>query len=534
MRKFLEKNKKRIIVLLAILILIVVAVLIYNYAKKNKINVVTTVNYSVKYDDTWEVDKQEDMEINLIHKKSKSSLNFKLSELQEEKQYSTIEEIFDSLIYNIQEQNPDYKLIYKEPAKITKQNIDGYKMLFETNDRQAMISTYRYEDKLVIITYEATYEYFDILIDNANSIINNFNLNEENFNLETGINIETQEIKYSEQHEVSDLLKDTKQEEIAENNYLVKYSIPSNFKLTEYNTQLGHYEFQGVEDLGTISLNTSILPRSIFECLDKDESKNIFLNYNLDSYENVEEQLNKYEDENLAYIYRNKYTSNGIDTENIELIFELDKNHIFVAAISAMDLGIPKELVNMIKINESKNIASNIDIVKENGYLIGKLKKYSDYTYENTQEITLKLPENYEEVDKLNNLYAERNYTVEYNDELGIGKYDVAYRLTTISDINSEIEQLNEEINTGLGKFENCKQLQDITVNDKNFKVYERGRTQLSNSTDSSGNRYKYYTNEKILFYELPNNNYLIIIIGGNENQVTEEQIELLTNFDVN
>lgn len=57
----------------------------------------------------------------------------------------------------------------------------------------------------------------------------------------------------------------------------------------------------------------------------------------------------------------------------------------------------------------------------------------------------------------------------------------------------------------------------------------------LSNVRDKDGNKYKYYTFEKVLFYKLENDNYLIITIKSNDNKkITDEQISQLTNFDIN
>lgn len=52
---------------------------------------------------------------------------------------------------------------------------------------------------------------------------------------------------------------------------------------------------------------------------------------------------------------------------------------------------------------------------------------------------------------------------------------------------------------------------------------------------DKDGNKYKYSIQEKVLFYELENNSYLIIRIKANDNKtITNEQINQLTNFDIN
>ena len=136
MKKFLIKNKK--ITLTIFIILIIVLILIFEIMnKRNIMSELNMNNYILQYDNTWKLTKKEELEVNLLHKKSESELNIKIKELQDEAQYNTIDELFDSILYNIQEQNSNYKLIYKEKSKITKQNIDGYKVLFEFDDGQA-------------------------------------------------------------------------------------------------------------------------------------------------------------------------------------------------------------------------------------------------------------------------------------------------------------------------------------------------------------------------------------------------------------
>lgn len=105
--------------------------------------------------------------------------------------------------------------------------------------------------------------------------------------------------------------------------------------------------------------------------------------------------------------------------------------------------------------------------------------------------------------------------------------------MTSLS-IDSELKILEDHINKNLGEFKNFSQSKDITSNDKKFIAYDRGYTQLSDMDDSSGNTYKYYTNEKVLFYDLQNDKYLVIIIKANENEIKDELINELTNFVIN
>lgn len=537
MKEFLVKNKKIVLITTIILILIIVGFsifLIYNFiSKKDKMNEVSNSNYSFQYDNTWEIVKKDEWETDLVHKKSKSELKIKINQLEDETQYKTIDEIFDSLLYNIQKQNDNYKLIYKEQANITKNELEGYKILFETNENQVAIYLYKQGNRLVMFTYEATYGYFDILIDSVNNIIYNFKLNETNFDVKTHINIETKEIEYTEQSDVSNLLNSTKDDEIVNSNYLVQYSIPSNFKATSYNSEYGHYSFENLPDYTNIKLNTSILNRNIYEYLDREDTLNIYENYKLGSYNKENGVLDRFSENPLSYIYKNEYLKNNKLNENISIVFELNQNHIFIVDIFSEGIGIPKELVEMIKIKDIKNIASNVRNEKEDGFLIGQLKQYTDYSHEQTQEITLKLPESYQEIDKETNLYEERNYISNYYDEVPVPEYEVEYRMTSLS-IDSELKILEDHINKNLGEFKNFSQSKDITSNDKKFIAYDRGYTQLSDMDDSSGNTYKYYTNEKVLFYDLQNDKYLVIIIKANENEIKDELINELTNFVIN
>ncbi len=210
---------------------------------------------------------------------------------------------------------------------------------------------------------------FDILLDSVNSIIYNFSIKEQVFNVTTSIKLETKEISYTEQEDISNLLNDTRKEEIASSNYLVNYSIPNNFKAIDYDTKYGSYRFENLSMGTDITLNTSILKCNLYEYLDREDSPNIY-DSNLNSYNQAKETLNKFGEEPISYIYKNNYLSNNKITENITLVFELNNNHIFIVEISSNGIGIPEKLVKMIKINKIENIASNIKIEKKDGYLI--------------------------------------------------------------------------------------------------------------------------------------------------------------------
>lgn len=475
MKKFLEKNKKILAIIFIALAIIGSALLIILKNNKTKIKEVNETNYTLQYDNTWKIAKEEETEIELIHKKSNSVLNIKINQIDDEYQYKTLDEIADNLLYNIQKQNKNYKLICREKARITKNNLEAYKLLFESEDKQAVVYVYKQGVKIIAFTFEAMFDYFDILLDSVNSIIYSFNTNEQKFNVATNIELNTTNINYTEQEDIKKLLKDTSEHEIALSNYLVNYSIPSNFKSTKYDTRYGWYKFEDAPTGISYELKSSILQRNIYEYLDRTSSVNVYSNYNLNSYNKSNEELEKCENEYLKYIYKNSYLTNNKVTENIEVIFELNKNHICVLKISSMGAGIPKELVDMIKINKIENIASNVNVQKENGMVTSKLKRFTDYTYSKTEEITLKLPETYQEIDKETNLYEERNFVCNYNQEKEIYDYEVSYETTYSStNLDSRIEVLNKEIEyfKKNGKYKEFSAGEDITANTKKFKVY--------------------------------------------------------------
>ena len=87
MKEFLIKNKKIVLTILITLIIVIVGILIYfiygYFNNKNKIHEISNNNYSFRYDNTWKIDKNNEMETSLIHKKSKSKLEIKISELED-------------------------------------------------------------------------------------------------------------------------------------------------------------------------------------------------------------------------------------------------------------------------------------------------------------------------------------------------------------------------------------------------------------------------------------------------------------------
>ena len=539
----MRKNIKKYIILILIIVLLVAigisAYFIFN-RNKQKINVIDEENYSFEYDNTWKISKKEESEIELIHKKSKSKLSINISELEDELKYKTVEELFDNILFNIQDQNEDYNLIYKEASKITKNNIDGYKILLEGENNQSLVNVYKQGNKVVIIILDSSSENFDILLDSVNNIIYSFNLNEEKYDVLSNIDIKTEDINFTKSDEVVNTLKGTRQEQIGSHYYLVDYSIPDNFKMTSYSTIMGSYELEGLpeeknySDRKEISLVTNIVRQNIFDYIDRNSKINIYEKYFEENSKDSENAMNKFRDEPLSYIYKLSYTDDfSGKNEIVKIVFELTKNRLIEFTFHANNVGVPEELVNMIKIDKVEKVASTAKVEKQDNYLIGRLKELLHYPDSGTEEIVLKVPDNFTEIDNDANQFEDRYYASDYDAEKEIYGYEIEYTRVSF-DIDDELDVHKSDIEKDKGEYKDFTEPVDVSYNNKSFKMVECGSTKKSEGTDENGDRYNYYMNEKFLFYELQNGDFLVIIIKANDKDISNDLIEKLTNFEIN
>lgn len=547
----LYKNYKQAITIgLSIIIVGLIGIILFlTLGNNSSIKEFKNNNYVVKYDNSWKINSKDDNLIILEHKKG-SKLSIEVVNLQEEYKFSNMEDMLDELLYDIETQNKDFKLLYKEKDSITKNKYEGYRMLYENKDSQAMVVVAKKSDKLIMFTYEAKNNYFDILLDSVQNIIYDFDTVEEKFDLTYNLNIETKKINYGKSETVESLLKNTTQQEIATNNYYVKYSIPSNFKATMLNSQIGSFDFEGL-DKGKISITVNLYNRNIYEYLDKSKSLNVYNEYKSyksdEDYSKFTESIDKFDSNFESYIYKcSYYYDKSIEyDENFEinytseledhiiLMYALDRNHILLIKIESSKVAIPKKLIDMIKIDSSNNYSSFSNSTKENGMIKSVLKRQVGYA-DKIEEIIIKLPEKYKEIDKKSNLYENRNYGLDYNDKLEIYNYDVEYSLTSeYLKLENLISNINSSFPRTYGNYKDLTYLGEQNINGKNFIVYDGGYTDISGIMFTSTNRVRYYVNVKVLFYKLENGGYLTIELEGNGNQISDALLNEITNFEI-
>lgn len=535
----LKEYKLAIIIALLIIIIGSIGIVFYLKLNDNKVQEFRNEYYTFNYNSSWKVKDKNERAISLVHDKD-ATLNIEMVSLEDEYRYLPIEDLLDEFLYNIEIQNKDYSLLFKESAYITKNNYEGYKMLYENGESQAMVVICKKTDRLIIFKYESTNNYFDILLDSAQNIIYTFNPIDKQFELSYKLNVDTTDINWNSNDEITSNLKDTENYEIAYKNYLVNFSIPLNFELAELDSTSGYFNYRGLSN-GSITLYADIWNTNIYEYVEKDGS--LYTNYKYikegEDYSNFQENIKQMELENgIGYIYKNSYTYIGYSSnknyEEVVLIYELDTSHIFTIKLVATKVSIPEELVSKIKLNSSKNYASYINNKIENGNLICELKEFTDYERSKIQVVTLKIPEKYKEIDEgYYNIYAHRNFGLNYNEETEIYEYDVEYEV--YSSLDSKLNTINSDYNShkNKGEYKELEYKETLTLNGKTFDIYEGGYTDINGALFFETGRDYYYVSSKILFYKLDTGKVLSIEIKGNGVEISNEVLNELTNFNI-
>ncbi len=158
------KEKWKIILFIIVLILSLLIVILYFNSKKVELKNYQNDYYKIKYDTTWNLKNDK-----LEHKKSKSRIKITYKVLDQSYIDIELKDIINDLLYSIEKQNKDYE-------KIMQKKIDnpyqGYQVLYEDNDVQSLVTIYKKDNVLLFITFNADSEYFDILIDNVETILN--------------------------------------------------------------------------------------------------------------------------------------------------------------------------------------------------------------------------------------------------------------------------------------------------------------------------------------------------------------------------
>lgn len=543
MKKIIDKLKKyKLIIIIALIIVIIGTTLIFTLNGKNMSMYAFDNNYyDFNYDKTWQIKDKSDLSV-LLNNKEKASLNIELINIDDEYKYSDLTDIIDDLLYTINSQNSNYKLISKKEDMVTKLEYSGYKLLYENDESQAMITILKSGDKVVIFNYEALNKYFDILLDSVQNIIYNFALKPEKFELTSNITVNTEEMDYANNISLANKLIDTKDYTMASQNYEVNYSIPSIFKIKDFYSNYGNFEYKDSD--GKIKITTGVYKVNMYDYIDS--SKTIgtiysdcsYMKESPDTYKDLKEKISEFKiGDYSGYIYKISYTYHFVDDRQEEkyiIAVAINKNHIFEVKIEGEGIKIPKKLIEQIKINSVNNYSSYIIRNVENGYFNVEFKQFKDYNYKDYYLINLKLPEKYREMPSYLNVYTKRYFGLNYDHDNEVYQYDIVYDFSSYY-VDAVIKSANSSMNSNskYGAVSEMQEEEPIILNDKKFLVYSGSYYKMGALYNSNESNIVYKVNKKILVYELENSRYLTITIDANDTDINDNILRELTDFSV-
>lgn len=539
LKKFYKKNK--LIINTAAIVFIVGAIILTTFlviANNNKLKEYSTDTYTIKYDKSWKIKNKTQNTIELKHK-SKSKINIEIVTLKEENKYLESEDLIEELLYSIGIENKEYKLLQKQESNITRYNYNGYKILYEKEDNQVLVVLAKKADKVLLFTYEAKNDYFDIVYDSVQSILYNFKIKDKTYEISKSVDIKTEEIKWSENEKLLKKVKKNKDYVIANNNYEIVVSAPSNFKIKTFESTYGTYEFSGL-DKGTINMDVSIYNRNLYQYLEKEESLGtLYYEYSYqrknDSYKKFKEALSTYDSKYKSYVYKVSYEYKLLNKnqkhENVIIVYEINKNHIVVIKLESVDNKIPEKLLDKIKIKKATNYSRYISNEIEDEKQVAVLKRFSDYKKVNYDEIKIKLPTSYEELDYESNIYQDRYYGINYDKKNSIYQYDVNYSLTgnttTPERVISNIWMSTQ------GTYQPLVYEKTITYNENEYDIYTGGYTNTGVGYGQQPSTTSHYVNKKVLIHKLTTGGCLVIEVDGNNAEINEQLLNDLTNIDI-
>ena len=171
MKEFVKEKWK---ILVFVLVLLVITGIIYFVVRKVSFskNEYKGTYYKVVYDDTWK-SKVEDGNLTLKHKKSKGTIDIYYKVLDNSLIDTNLEDIISDILTSLNEQNKGYKLISKV---YNNEKYDSFQVMYETEKDQSMVNIYKQDNILIFIVYNNSVEYFDIVLDSVDSIIDSLEI----------------------------------------------------------------------------------------------------------------------------------------------------------------------------------------------------------------------------------------------------------------------------------------------------------------------------------------------------------------------
>lgn len=540
--RIIETIKKYGLIFLIAIIVIGITIITVQKNKRIGIKVFENNNYTFNYDDNWSVTDENDLVVKLVNG-DKATMNIELLYIDNEYMYYDMSDLIDDIVFKINEQNKEYKLISKRNDKVTKLSYNGYKLLYENATSQAMVSIVKSGDKVIIFNYEADNKYFDILLDSVQSIIYNFKIKPEVFEYDYDILINTSEITYSKNSSLEKMINKLKEYEMAKDNCYVNYSIPDIFRMKSFDSEKGLFDYKNGKK-GEISLRTSLISSNIYDYLEVSSFTQRYESEKSDWVDktNYNEEISEFNiGEYKGYIrkatYTAVYSSFMISYHNIEsytIVIALNKNRTLNIFIEGSDIEIPKKLIDCIKINSVKTYSSYITENINNGNMLMELKKFTNYDYNEYESLIVKVPSKYREIDKGYNKYSDRFIGLNYDFDNSVYQYVISYNFSEYSkDIQIDL------INSRMRKYSLYGEIKKLDfvgrkiINGKGFSLYNASYYDNSKVYSGFGDDVIHKVNSKVLIYDLGESGCISITIDCNNAEIYDTLLSEVTNFDI-
>ncbi len=529
MKRLIKKYKWLLLVsILTLIVTLIIGASLF-FKKEIKMKEYKGEYYTFSYDSSWKLEEKENKVI--LNHSSNSNISIDFLLLKDENRYKNLEEMSSQILYDIQKQNSNYHLLTEQKLKITKNYYDGYQMLYENEEKQVLVVIGKDGEKLFILTYESDNHCFDILLDSVESILDNFTLCETIFSISSKLNINTGTILWKE-NSILEKIDDKVEDSIANYNYIVKYRLPGNLRVTTLDSTMANYRYVGLEENQEINVSISVSPKDIYDYLEDINTITLYPYYQKENVSNYQEILEEAPTEKYnRYIYKRTYQYEKNQYEMILLIYELNRNHTFVVEISSKNTNVPKKWADFVEILSTKNYAGYTDTKKEGDFKVFELKNFKDYHYDKKDIVSIKIPAKWEEITSKqmqSNIYQSRSFGIDYLSKLDYHLYrvDYSFNRTYSKNLSEAIsQQVNIEKNSmtykyKYGKYEDIHFYKKMVFYGNEFYCYKGGYT------DSN----KVYV-DMILLYAATDNSLLKIKVLGNSVKINDSLLKDVTQF---
>ncbi len=162
--------KKKWLIVVLLLGLAILGGFYYSYSMQ--IKEYNNRNFKISYDNTWKVLDDKNV-LSLEHKKSHSKVKVQCKILADNYIDTPLSDLISDIMDSIEEQNKEYELI--SSANIT-DKYEAYSFLYEYDMEQALVNIYKKDSKLIIVYYEANSEYYDIVLDSVDSMLDSLEI----------------------------------------------------------------------------------------------------------------------------------------------------------------------------------------------------------------------------------------------------------------------------------------------------------------------------------------------------------------------